>query len=221
MGGTRSARCRFDGLADRVGGQDLPLHGLGLERTVDGASLAQRRLRRRARMHNWSRSIVGALGVLGTLGVVLGACSSSGDAPGGGSIDCNIGGDGTDPDCVKLGKPRKMDCKSSAARQSGIAAGCVAEHPDQATDYDVCCPTTVTGTGGSSGTVTLADFCNKCETCVRDATFSEGFCDPFKTGSTFDTARCKTSGDVKQLAKPDVSRTTLDAWSCADFDANE
>lgn len=153
---------------------------------------------------------------------LLVACSSSGgSSPSGGTIDCNFGSDNTDADCVKTGKPRKMDCKSSAARESGIAAGCVAEHPDQATDYDVCCPTNVVGTGSSSGTVTLADFCAKCATCETDPTFSEGFCDPFKTGSTFDVAGCTSRGDKTQLAMPNPSKTTLDGWSCADFDANE
>ena len=58
--------------------------------------------------------------------------------------------DGSDPDRVAKGLPRKLDCDATTKPQA-IAEGCVEEEPG---DMDVCCPTSVVGArpapGGSS-----------------------------------------------------------------------
>lgn len=148
----------------------------------------------------------------------LADCSGSTDAAPG-PVDCKQSDpDGADADCVTQGMPRKLDCKSSDTRAAGIAAGCVPEHADDPTDYDVCCPTTVSG---KAPTAALVEFCAKCSLCVLDSTFQEGFCAPFQSGTSFDDAACAVNGSVAELAQPTVERATLQGWSCAEFDANE
>lgn len=65
---------------------------------------------------------------------------------------------------------------------------------------------------------TLEDFCDKCSGCVGDLDFDEGFCLDFVTGTSFDHAACSTHGDRTQLDTPVVTLSTLDAWSCAEYD---
>jgi len=78
------------------------------------------------------------------------------------------------------------------------------------------------GSGGGGGAAApLADFCKKCEQCVQDPTFSEGFCTPFQSGTTFDTAGCTANGDTAQLDMPTASSATLTSWTCQQFDDNE
>ncbi|HVU02099.1 MAG TPA: hypothetical protein VHE30_10115 [Polyangiaceae bacterium] len=69
---------------------------------------------------------------------------------------CTFASDNSDTDCVSVGKPRKINCPDKTHQQSYLAQGCVSEHPDDATETDVCCATTVyappdTSGGGSGG----------------------------------------------------------------------
>lgn len=76
--------------------------------------------------------------------------------------------------------------------------------------------------GGGGGTATLADFCEKCASCVGESGFEEGFCKPFKTsGGGFDVASCTTSGRVSDLSNPTLAKATLSSLSCEGFDDAE
>ncbi len=46
----------------------------------------------------------------------------------------------TDSDCKGTLEPRKIDCTSAGAQSAGIARGCRKETPEDATDFDLCCP---------------------------------------------------------------------------------
>lgn len=149
-------------------------------------------------------------------------CSGFSKSSGGGIPCTQSGPDGNDSDCTAVGKPRKFDCTSASAQSTGLAAGCVKEHPDDPTDYDVCCPTSVTGSTSNGSSATLSDFCAKCATCLATSPgFSEGFCTPFASGSSFDQVTCAANGDVSQLDMPNVDRSVLMGWSCDTFDNSE
>jgi hypothetical protein len=107
--------------------------------------------------------------------------------------------DGSDSDCVKLGKLRKLDCSTAKEAAAAKAAGCVAEDPDDVTDYDVCCPTTVTGTkpttlscrqkAGADGDKECATFSGKpkkldCDTEENVGSAIDAGCVRQKSGST-------------------------------------
>jgi hypothetical protein len=80
----------------------------------------------------------------------------------------------------------------------------------------------VSATGSTAGAATLADFCQKCSSCVSDPTFSEGFCKPFITASkTFDVATCSTKGAITELKTPTLTPAELSAMTCAQFDSAE
>ncbi len=53
----------------------------------------------------------------------------------------------TDSDCEGTDHPRKLDCSSAETQQAGFSAGCVAENPGDAADFDVCCALSVRGGG--------------------------------------------------------------------------
>ncbi len=81
--------------------------------------------------------------------LTIDACSSDAtnttDNPG--PLACaTSGSDGSDSDCAALGLPRKLGCDTEADMQAALARGCQREDSDKATDFDVCCPTTVEGT---------------------------------------------------------------------------
>jgi hypothetical protein len=75
----------------------------------------------------------------------------------------------------------------------------------------------------SSGeAATMAEFCQKCASCVTDPAFDEGFCTPFKTsGGGFDTTKCTSSGDRTQLKNPGLPEGQLSTMSCQAFDDAE
>ncbi len=75
--------------------------------------------------------------------------------------------------------------------------------------------------GGGGGLATLEDFCAKCEVCVKESGFSEGFCTPWLNGNSFNRLGCNAHGDSTQLAKQDVSTGELSGWTCPQFDDNE
>lgn len=143
-----------------------------------------------------------------------GGCASERDESGGG-ISCEASGS-PDDDCTALGKPLKFDCESAEEQRTGLGAGCVAEDPNDADDFDVCCPE-----GVQSKFASLADFCAKCQQCVSDPGFSEGFCTPFASGSNFNLSACVDNADETSLEQPVVERATLSGWSCAEFDTYE
>lgn len=94
----------------------------------------------------------GKMIVLGVTLAVVVACGSGGSSSSGGAagpIECKqSGADGSDKDCARQNLPRKFDCTSAAEQQAALNAGCAKEDPNDANDYDVCCPTTVTGASG-------------------------------------------------------------------------
>jgi len=47
--------------------------------------------------------------------------------------------DGKDDDCPS-DRPNKYECKTAANQDAALKKGCVKEDPDEADDYDVCCP---------------------------------------------------------------------------------
>jgi hypothetical protein len=67
----------------------------------------------------------------------------------------------------------------------------------------------------------LQRFCDKCASCVGEAGFDEGFCNPFKTSIGFDTSSCAKNGDRAQLANPSITASQLSGMSCTDFDNAE
>jgi len=148
-------------------------------------------------------------------------CSAFAQSSSGKGVDCKLSGQ--DDDCDALGKPRKFDCTSASTQRAGISLGCSPEHADDATDFDLCCPTSVDSSSatGSGGNATLANFCAKCASCVTDSTFAEGFCTPFQTGTSFNTSACSTGADTANLDTPVVAVSVLNGWTCAQFDDNE
>jgi hypothetical protein len=70
---------------------------------------------------------------------------TSSSTPGATTVACRQeAGSDTDSECTsKAGKPRKLDCGSTAETDEAIGAGCERVSP---TSSDVCCPTTVSGT---------------------------------------------------------------------------
>lgn len=74
---------------------------------------------------------------------------------------------------------------------------------------------------GSSDDGSGADktaLCNKCAACfAEDASFQEGFCDPFWNGTTFDNAACVKNGSAAELDTT-PSAADLAGMSCTQFD---
>ncbi len=158
----------------------------------------------------WFVLISGTCLLLCTFG---GGCASERDESDGG-LACEARG--SDDDCLSQGMPQKFNCETAAQQRSGFALGCVREHADEADDFDLCCPD-----GVQSKFTSLYDFCAKCAECVGDPDFSEGFCSPFRNGASFDLSTCAEQGDPLDLEDPEVSRATLDGWSCDEFDQHE
>lgn len=83
--------------------------------------------------------------------VACGSGGSSSSGSGASTVECKqSGADGSDKDCVGQNLPRKFDCTTAAQQQGALNAGCAKEDPADPTDYDVCCPSTVTGSSSSS-----------------------------------------------------------------------
>jgi hypothetical protein len=139
----------------------------------------------------WFVLISGTCLLLCTFG---GGCASERDESDGG-LACEARG--SDDDCLSQGMPQKFNCETAAQQRSGFALGCVREHADEADDFDLCCPDGV------------------------QSNFSEGFCSPFRNGASFDLSTCAEQGDPLDLEDPEVSRATLDGWSCDEFDQHE
>lgn len=66
-----------------------------------------------------------------------GGSDNSSSGQGGGAVPCK--GPTTDNDCVGQ-TTAKFDCSSADEQAAAKASGCVAEHPSDAKDFDVCCP---------------------------------------------------------------------------------
>lgn len=60
-------------------------------------------------------------------------------------LSCTEPADMTDSDCAGTDVPRKLDCTTLAEQEFAFMAGCTREHPDDPSDFDVCCPAFVRG----------------------------------------------------------------------------
>lgn len=114
-----------------------------------------------------------------TIASVLAACGGSdSSSSSSGGVPCK--GPSTDSDCVGT-TTAKFDCSSASAQATAKAAGCVAEHPDDATDFDVCCPQGTTSTvesnqisctGPTTDTDCVGAYANKFD-CATDSASSD------------------------------------------------
>lgn len=73
--------------------------------------------------------------------------------------------------------------------------------------------------GETSGALaTLDDFCSKCDACVKQSGFSEGFCKPFITNLMFDRLACAKDGDTTAIDRQDIPASELRGMTCDEFD---
>lgn len=74
------------------------------------------------------------------------------------------------------------------------------------------------GSSDSSDSFDKSAICGKCAACHQeDPSFSEGFCDPFWNGTTFDKDACIKNGNPAELrTKPSAS--DLAGMTCTQFD---
>jgi hypothetical protein len=141
-------------------------------------------------------------------------CSSS---SGGGASACD-----TVCDCVASKNGDRNDCMRQcgqlSAKSTNMKNDC--ESALSANGFSSC-KSTCSAFTREAGGANLSAFCAKCESCVDEPGFDEGFCDPFKSSKGFDVEACKANGDVKQLKNPTLSASQLSTMSCKAFDDAE
>jgi len=104
--------------------------------------------------------------------------------------------------CAK--KPGTWNC------EDGSPANC---HMEMGA-FEMC-----TGHGQDPPTAGLGPYCDKCAKChVDDPMFSEGFCDDFWDGKTFDLETCKKDGNPGQINNKDLTADQIDKMTCTEFD---
>ena len=74
---------------------------------------------------------------------------------------------------------------------------------------------------GGSSSVAFSAFCSKCAECVKEADFSEGYCDHYTVNGKFDTQKCVEAASTESLDDPTASASEIASWSCQEFDDHE
>lgn len=167
------------------------------------------------------------------------ACSSSGGgSSGGGTIDVS-------GDCAKACAAAAQNCSWSSTQQSDCANGCSKEYAglpsacssqanaafscanqpsawDCSTNSPTNCNAQVDALESCqkqhTTSIPLQPYCDKCAACISDPAFSEGFCDPFINGTSFDVGACVQNGNPADIDDKTLTAAQLSAMTCVEYD---
>ena len=113
---------------------------------------------------------------------------------------------------------------SACASQESAAFGCAKQGAtwDCASSKPTSCNTQLDALDACAKqhapVLNLGPYCDKCASCISDPNFSEGFCDPFINGTTFDLNACSANGDPAAIDNKTLTAGQLSGMSCTDYD---